>query len=282
MYSTDSEHYKTLGVNESANLEEIKKAYKRMAMKYHPDRSINKDEKTQKSNEELFKKVNTAYQILSDKLEHPEKHRQNDFSKGDNNAYNTEDINDFMHHFHVYEDLQDFFNKKTKGNKSNSPKKHINKIISLEKYFQGHKINIGTSYQKSEEFTISIPSEKFSYTFTHDGIEYDYNFLIESKKYEIDDINVKMELNVPYYIALLGGKVSFKYANNKEYAINIKEFTQNKSTLRLKGKGLNSMYGYGDLLLTINITIPTKLGVRQKQALLEAYKNDINIEHSSE
>ncbi len=68
MYSTDSEHYKTLGVNESANLEEIKKAYKRMAMKYHPDRSINKDEKTQKSNEELFKKVNTAYQILSDKL----------------------------------------------------------------------------------------------------------------------------------------------------------------------------------------------------------------------
>lgn len=277
MYSTDSEHYKTLGVNESANLEEIKKAYKRMAMKYHPDRSINKDEKTKKSNEELFKKVNTAYQILSDKLEHPEKYKQNDFS-----GYNNEDLNDFLNNIYEFDNLQDFLNKRTKGNKSYSSKKSINKTISLEKYFQGHQIKIGTSNQKSEEFTISIPSEKFSYNFTHGGIEYNCHFVIESKKYEIDDINVKMELNVPYYIALLGGKVSFKYANNKEYAINIKEFTQNKSTLRLKGKGLNSMYGYGDLLLTINIEIPTKLGVKQKQALLEAYKNDINIEHSSE
>ena len=52
--------YETLNVNESASADEIKKAYRKLARKYHPD--INKDPKA----EEKFKEINAAYEILSD------------------------------------------------------------------------------------------------------------------------------------------------------------------------------------------------------------------------
>ena len=52
--------YKTLEVSENASQEEIKKAYRKLARKYHPD--INKA----KDAEEKFKEINAAYEILSD------------------------------------------------------------------------------------------------------------------------------------------------------------------------------------------------------------------------
>lgn len=54
-------YYESLGVNKNATAEEIKKAYKKQAMKYHPDRN-----KGDKAAEEKFKEINEAYQVLGD------------------------------------------------------------------------------------------------------------------------------------------------------------------------------------------------------------------------
>ena len=63
------DYYKTLGVERSAGSAEIKKAYKKLAMQYHPDRN-----KGDKKAEEKFKEINEAYQVLSD----PEKKKNYD------------------------------------------------------------------------------------------------------------------------------------------------------------------------------------------------------------
>lgn len=81
------DYYKILGVNENATQEEIKQAYKKLAMRYHPDKNPG-----DKQAEEKFKEINEAYSVLSD----PEKRKQYDqlrkFGVGAGAGFNYEDI----------------------------------------------------------------------------------------------------------------------------------------------------------------------------------------------
>ncbi|WP_300359694.1 molecular chaperone DnaJ [Fusobacterium sp.] len=60
------DYYDLLGVEKTASENDIKKAYRKLAMKYHPDKYSNATEKEKKEAEEKFKEVNEAYQVLSD------------------------------------------------------------------------------------------------------------------------------------------------------------------------------------------------------------------------
>ena len=55
------DYYKSLGVAKDAGADEIKKAYRKLAMKYHPDHSAG-----DKAKEEKFKEISEAYAVLSD------------------------------------------------------------------------------------------------------------------------------------------------------------------------------------------------------------------------
>lgn len=79
------DYYETLGVSKNATVVEIKKAYRKLALKYHPDRN-----KGDKAAEEQFKKMNEAYAVLSD----DEKRKQYDTygSAGFHQRYSQEDI----------------------------------------------------------------------------------------------------------------------------------------------------------------------------------------------
>ena len=59
--STKRDYYEVLGVGKSADEKEIKKAYRKLAMQYHPDRNPDNKEA-----EEKFKEINEAYEVLSD------------------------------------------------------------------------------------------------------------------------------------------------------------------------------------------------------------------------
>ena len=79
------DYYKTLGLGKDASIDDIKKAFRKLAVKYHPDKNSG-----DKQAEEKFKEINEAYAVLSD----PEKKAQYDSfgSEGFHQRYSQEDI----------------------------------------------------------------------------------------------------------------------------------------------------------------------------------------------
>ena len=92
------DYYKILGVDKKADAEAIKKAYRKLALKYHPDRNPGNKEA-----EEKFKKISEAYAVLSD----PEKRKQYENFGSDqfSQRYSQEDI---FRNFDLNEILRDF------------------------------------------------------------------------------------------------------------------------------------------------------------------------------
>jgi curved DNA-binding protein len=82
----NDDYYKVLGVDKNASTDDIKKAYRRLALKYHPDRNPS----DKKGAEEKFKKISEAYAVLSD----PDKRKQYDSFGSDafRQKYTQEDI----------------------------------------------------------------------------------------------------------------------------------------------------------------------------------------------
>lgn len=83
------DYYKVLGVEKSATEAQLKKAYRKLALKWHPDKNAETEEKRLKA-EKIFKDVNEAYAVLSD----PKKKQQYDLG-GDPNNPNAPDMSGF-------------------------------------------------------------------------------------------------------------------------------------------------------------------------------------------
>lgn len=66
MANTEKDYYEILGVSKDASEEEIKKAYRKLAMKYHPDRWVNGTDEEKKEAEQKFKEIAEANEVLSD------------------------------------------------------------------------------------------------------------------------------------------------------------------------------------------------------------------------
>lgn len=91
--------YEILGVSRSASQDEIKKAFRKLSLKYHPDRQANKSDKEKKEAEEKFKEIAYAYSILSDEQK---KHQYDTYGTVDDSGmggFNDFDMGSFFSHF---------------------------------------------------------------------------------------------------------------------------------------------------------------------------------------
>lgn len=127
----EESYYEILGINKNASKDEIKKAYRKLAKKYHPDR-LNENER--KEGEEKFKKIGEAYEILSD----DEKRKIYD-------KYGKEGLKQGGMDFGGFEDMEDIFESMfRREERIRVPQREVNINVKLEEFYTGvyKKVNI--------------------------------------------------------------------------------------------------------------------------------------------
>lgn len=278
-----TDYYDILGVSKSASADEIKKAYRKQALEWHPDR--HKDDK--EAAEKRFKEINEAYQVLGD----PQKRTQfdqfgtaagatgNPFAGGGNpfgqgspftytyqaggqNPFGNADFGDPFDIFESffgggspfgarqgrsiprYSITLDFMDAVKGVSKEVSIEGKKRKIKIPAGIYEGARINFG-------DFTLSV------------NIKPD-------KLFERQDDDIYVSVAIPFSLAVLGGEIEVPTID-KEIKLKIRPGTQSGVMMRLREQGVTHLHsrGKGDEYVRINVVIPEKLSKEQKNIIEE-------------
>ena len=266
--------YETLGISEGASADEIKKAYRKLARKYHPD--INKDPEAQ----DRFKEINAAYEVLSD----AEKKAQYD-QFGDQ-MFGGQNFHDFAQGQGANVDLDEILRQmfgggggfsssggfggfgSSRGGGFGMPDLDVQSRITVpfNTSVLGGKHQVTTG--DGEKFDIKIPAGiKTGETLrvrgkgkSYQGQRGDLLIQVEvapSSEYERKGDDLYRAIDVPLKLALFGGKVTV-HTPHKEVTLKIPKNTKNGQKFRLKEKGFkNRKSGQtGNMYLVANVVLP--------------------------
>jgi len=265
--------YETLGVSENASADEIKKSYRKLARKYHPD--INKDE----SAVDKFKEINAAYEVLSDaekKAQYDQYGDQmfggqnfHDFAQGQGGGVDLDEILRQMFGGGGGGGFSGGFGGGAGGGFGGFAGPNLDMQTRITVPFMvsvtGGKHHVSVNGQS---FDIKIPAGiKSGETMRvrgkgkqHQGQVGDLLIQVEvasSDEYERKGDNLYKTFDVPLKEALFGGKIAIQ-TPDKEVSLKVPKNTKNGQKFRLKGKGVADRKTAlrGDLYLVANVVLP--------------------------
>ncbi len=290
------DYYKILGVSKTASADEVKKAYRKLAVKYHPDKNPN-----DKSAEEKFKEVNEAHEILKDETKRKEydglaedyknyqqsggKQGFDGFSQGNRQQPNQQYQGRGNAGQQFNEDsFADFFANMFGGQSGNAnarqqPAKGQNfsaaMEISLEEAYSGTSRQIQLETQKlSMKIKPGVVDGQIlrlkgkGAKGTNAATDGDLIITVHVSKnliFKRTDNDLHCTILIDFYTAILGGKTEIKTLKGK-LNITILPETPNGKILKLKKMGMpvfNKPEEFGDLYATVNIKMPNNLTERE-------------------
>lgn len=282
------DYYKILGVNRNASEEEVKKAFRKLAHVYHPDKSG--------GNEAKFKEASEAYSVLSDK----KKRAQYDnfgatSSAGGGMGFDPSsfgfDFSGFGNGFGNVGfdtgDLGDILSSIFGGRRV---RRGRDIAVDIELSFQEsifgaeRKVVINSKFVKQKEVTIGVPpgiddGQMIRLTGQGEtlegGVPGDLYVKVHVRKHPYlrkEGHNLIMDLEIRLTEALLGAEKVI-HTLDGEMTLKIAAGTKHGSILRVKGKGVPTSAGKrGDLYLHISVQIPEKLSKEARAAVEELKK----------
>jgi len=282
--ATKRDYYDILGVSKTASAAELKNAYRKLALQWHPDRNKSPEAETK------FKEINEAYQVLSDTKKKSAYdqfgHSAFDQGMGGGGAggpstyyYSTSGgANPFEgFNFGGFSDPFDIFEQFFGGGGGASPfgrrgqqKPHYSLRIPFSTAVHG-----GTEAVKIEGKSHSIKIPAGADTGTHLRFsDFDVTFEVEPDRYfKRDGDDIYVDHDIPLTMAILGGETSVRTLDG-QLQVKIRPGTQLGTVIRLSGKGISHLRSVrredrGDLYIRLVIKLPEHLSRRQRQLLEE-------------
>jgi curved DNA-binding protein len=300
------DYYKILGVEKTSEPDDIKKAYRKLALKYHPDRNPNNREA-----EERFKKISEAYAVLSD----PEKRKQYDnfgsdqfsqkFSRED--IFRDFDINQILRdlgfgglggqdqafrstgrrgHYSFQggdpfrQGSQEYYQTQQKGedlqyNLSITLEESVfgaDKKLALQKDHQVEEINvkIPAGISTGKKLRLSGKGNAGLYGGPAGDLYLNINVL-PHPIFARDGNDIYLEKSIPFTQAVLGTSIDVPTIDGTVKRIKVPSGTQNGTKIRMKGYGVPALKGTGatkgNQYVKINVEVPKKITDKQLQLI---------------
>jgi curved DNA-binding protein len=267
------DYYSTLGLKRGASPDDIKKAYRSMAMKHHPDRG---------GDERKFKEVEEAYRTLSD----PEKKKMVDMGLDPNSqaaqGFSGFGQGPFEFHFNTG-NFDDLFGQFGFGMPRRPRNKSFNVGVelTLEEILTGKDVNaeLGLPGGIKKFVNITIPagiehgqSIRYQGMGDHSLKESPAGDLIVNvrikphKRFKREGDNILYDCRLSVWDAILGTNISLETLDKKIINIAVPPGTQPETVLSCKGEGLPNVKSKmrGNLLIKISLDIPRNLTESQK------------------
>ncbi|MFC1653625.1 DnaJ C-terminal domain-containing protein [Patescibacteria group bacterium] len=281
--STKRDYYDVLGVSKTSTKEEIKKAYRKLALKFHPDKN------KEKNAEAKFKEINEAYEILSndqkkqtyDQFGHTAFDPSSGFPGGQGGrsgpftyTHTNQSGGPFNFGFGDFSDPFDIFESFFGGANpfSRGPQKpHYSIKVGFMEAARGVEKTI---VHQGKTHSIKIPGGADNGTrirFNDFDVSID---VLPHETFKRDGYDVFLDHEISISTAVLGG-VEKVETINKPVKIKVRAGTQSHSMIRLKGQGINNLRGQGrgDQYIRLIITIPSSLSREQKKLFQKLKKN---------
>lgn len=289
------DYYKILGIDKKATQDDIKKAYRKLARKYHPDVNLN-----DKEAEKKFKEINEANEVLGnpenrkkyDKYGKDWKHAE-EFEKAQQQRQQSRGgFQDQSSGGFSEGDYSDFFESmfggggRTRGGsvKFKGQDFHAELHLDLKDVYKTHK---RTFTVNGENIRLTIPAgvrngqtiriKGYGGEGLNGGPKGDLilNFSIANHtNFKRDKDNLYSTVNVDLFTALLGGEITVDTFDGK-VKLKVEPETQSGTKVKLKGKGFpvyKKEGQFGDLYITYNVELPTKLSKKEKELFNELAK----------
>lgn len=262
------DYYDVLGVPRTASDDDIKKAYRKLASKFHPDKHPASE---QAKVEEQFKEAKEAYEILSDSQKRStyDNYGHIDPSRGQYGGFHQQNVDSAQ----FQEIFNQIFGGRTSGfrfnehgfgtqSSSNAPQTFIINITLADSY-------IGKTVRVDKDTQLNIPAGVRPHTRLYAGGKMYRVEIQPHHKFKRANDDLLVDITISAVEAMLGIEAVIEHLDSSKLQFTIPPGIQNGQIVKLSSKGMKNpeLNKIGDLLIRIAITIPKTLTEEERNAL---------------